>query len=377
MHRMGINHSRASVARSVEFSLGRAYRSDAVAGAEQGSGLMSRRGGAKHQHRTLRLVFAVMVAVSLLFTGAGQAVERTSAQSGAMVGVDYLNIRAEPGTWAEVVAGAGYGQWVNIWDGPNWEGWYYVEFEGVTGWVFGQHLLWGGEVGAAPAATTAPSTSETVTAPQAASTGAPTTPVTPPPGGRYTAWVNTDAVAVRTEPNQYGNMVDTRSWGDQITVIGAAVNGYVPIEHWIGTGWVAAQYLRSDAPPGPTRWIDVDRSSGLVTLYEGDVQVLQVWAAMSWDQSDNGFYATANGTYYVTAKEDDLTWTEYGNAWIRYYVEFDPSRANGFHSYSLEANGEYAVRANAPTAGCVALDLWAAEFLYNFATIGTRVEVHW
>jgi lipoprotein-anchoring transpeptidase ErfK/SrfK len=35
------------------------------------------------------------------------------------------------------------------------------------------------------------------------------------------------------------------------------------------------------------------------------------------------------------------------------------------------------VRANAPTAGCIALDVWAAEFLYNFAPIGTRVEVHW
>src|SRR5690606_20212668 len=102
----------------------------------------------------------------------------------------------EPGTWGQVLAVAGYGQWVEIWDGPNWAGWYYVDFQGVAGWVFGQHLLWGGEGG--QTAVTGPSVTTAAETQPAATTAA----VVPTAGGMYSAWVNTDAVAIRTEPNQ-------------------------------------------------------------------------------------------------------------------------------------------------------------------------------
>jgi hypothetical protein len=41
----------------------------------------------------------------------------------------------------------------------------------------------------------------------------------------------------------------------------------------------------------------------------GDESIGYWWAAMGFDPSDDGFYSTANGTYYVYEKNAALTWT--------------------------------------------------------------------
>ena len=203
--------------------------------------------------------------------------------------------------------------------------------------------------------------------------------------------VTTDVVNVRETPN--GLIIGQASWGQSFEVVGGPTpDNWYKIDYYGVHGFVLGDYLGAGGtgaatgsdtnwaavvPPSSERWVDVDRSSGLVTLYEGDVAVVQVWAAMSSDQSESGFWATANGTYHVFAKEGALHYTPYGRAWIRDYVAFDPARDNGFHSYSLESWGALAHGYNAPTGGCVALDLWAAQYLFNFVSIGSRVEVHW
>ncbi len=203
--------------------------------------------------------------------------------------------------------------------------------------------------------------------------------------------VTTDVVNVRETPN--GVIIGQASWGQSFEVVGGPTpDNWYKIDYYGVHGFVLGDYLGAGgagaavgsdmdwdavAPVSSERWVDVDRSSGLVTLYDGDVAAVQVWAAMSADQSESGFWATANGSYRVFAKEGALHYTAYGRAWIRDYVAFDPSRDNGFHSYSLESWGALAHGFNAPTGGCVALDLWAAEYLFDFVSIGTRVEVHW
>lgn len=206
--------------------------------------------------------------------------------------------------------------------------------------------------------------------------------------------VTTDVVNVRETPN--GIIIGQASNGQSFEVVGGPTpDNWYKIDYYGVHGFVFGDYIGAGgtgvdsgllastgtaataAPVSAERWVDVDRSSGVVTLYEGDVVVLSVWAAMSADQSDSGFWATANGSYHVFALESALHYTPYGRAWIRDYVAFDPARDNGFHSYSLESWGSYAHDFNAPTGGCVALDLWAAEYLFDFVSIGTRVEVHW
>lgn len=314
---------------------------------------------------------------------------------GATVATDAVNLRSEPGTWAEVVGVAGYGVWVEIYRGPS-DGWYQVGYDGIVGWVDGVHLALDGEVGSATAAT-----------------GADDAGVTAGVGGvsdgGSTAWVATDALAVRASADPTGAVLETLYYGAEVTVLGDELNGYVPVALWGGLAWVSVAYLTWDgtgsaaaasaesgvavasgdaataasgeagpaAGGGDGRWVDVDRSSGIVTLNEGGWAVAQFWGAMGWDQSDDGFYATANGTYYVYAKERGLTWTDWGKTFVRFFVAFDPARANGFHSYSLDGSGNVVPGGSNATGGCVALMPAFAEALFDFASVGTRVEVHW
>ena len=149
----------------------------------------------------------------------------------------------------------------------------------------------------------------------------------------------------------------------------------------IAGGVVASAPYRAaadwSAPGDGGRWIDVDRSDQMVTLYDGDAPVASFWGAMGADPSDEGFYATAIGTYYVYSLNSSLTWTDWGQAWIRDSVGFDPDRQNGFHTYSMDAGGAVLPNGAAPTGGCVALDPAAADALFAFVTIGTPVVVHW
>jgi hypothetical protein len=210
------------------------------------------------------------------------------------------------------------------------------------------------------------------------------------------AAVGTDVLNIRAEPTIDSPVVAQAVWGEILDVWwGPSEEGYYEVMYGDVHGYASGAYIVFDGGVGGTvatvtddaavagvsssnRWIDVDRSSGLVTLYEDNVAVYTVWGAMGWEQTDSGFYATANGTYYVREREEGLTWTPWGRAYVTHYVEFDSYRSNGFHSYSLDQNG-YLVPGggNGPTGGCVAIAPWAIEQVYDFAVIGTRVEVHW
>jgi uncharacterized protein YgiM (DUF1202 family) len=325
------------------------------------------------------LLAALLLAASLgAIAGAQRSVD---AAWGATVATDAVNLRSEPGTWAEVVGGVGYGAWVEIYQGPS-DGWYEVGYDGIVGWVDGVHLALDGESGSEAAATGADG------AGAMAGVGGVS-------DGGETAWVATDALAVRASADPTGAILETFYYGTEVTVLGDVLNGYVPVALWGGLAWVSVDYLSwdgtssaaaasaesGDAAPaaggGTGRWIDVDRSSGIVTLNEGGWAVAQFWGAMGWDQSDDGFFATANGTYYVYAKERGLTWTDWGKTFVRFFVAFDPARANGFHSYSLDGSGNVLPGGANATGGCVALMPAFAEALFDFAEVGTRVEVHW
>jgi len=197
----------------------------------------------------------------------------------------------------------------------------------------------------------------------------------------YTTTIATDALNLRDAPNTDGEVLTKMYWGEEVEVLDGPIDGgWYQVAYGDFTGWAFGDYLDLGGVGGGSggeRWIDVDRSSGRVNLYEGDTLVASYWAAMGWDQTDDGYYATANGTYYVFEKNADLTWTDYGKAYIADWVGFDPDRANGFHSWSLDKNGYLLPGGDGPTGGCVALEPSAADALYDFAEIGMRVEVHW
>jgi hypothetical protein len=200
------------------------------------------------------------------------------------------------------------------------------------------------------------------------------------------ATVTVSQLNLRAEPGTWAPVVGQAWQGESLALMsGPTADGWYQVQAGDRTGWAFGELLALDGtggvwPAAPAvfaeRWVDVDRTTQTVTLYEGDVPVAAYWAAMGSDPSDDGFFATAVGTYYVYEKIGGLSWTDWGGAWVGAWVGFDPARLNGFHTYSMDPAGQILPDGAGPTGGCVALDPWAADHLFAFVDLGTRVEVH-
>ena len=187
------------------------------------------------------------------------------------------------------------------------------------------------------------------------------------------------------------SIVEWMSAGDRVDVLWGPQDGKYEIRYYGVDGWVWAEYLTVDgmgggsggevaeaaAPVAQEHWIDVDRSQGSVTLFIGDEPQATYWGSMGFEDTSYGFNATAVGTYHVTWMNIDLQYTPYANNYITHWVGFDSERANGFHSYTKDANGDIVPNGAGKTAGCVALAPGDIDAVFNFAYPGMRVEVHW
>jgi hypothetical protein len=144
-----------------------------------------------------------------------------------------------------------------------------------------------------------------------------------------------------------------------------------------GGGEVAAPAAAVAAPaPEPERWIDINRSTGAVSLMVGDSVQATYWASMGWETTADGFYATAVGTYHIYNFDGSLHYTPFADNYISHWIAFDPVRYNGFHSYTKDASGNILPNGDGLTGGCVALAPGDIDAVFAFAEIGMRVEVH-
>jgi hypothetical protein len=100
------------------------------------------------------------------------------------------------------------------------------------------------------------------------------------------------------------------------------------------------------------------------------------WGSLGFDTSENGFYSTAVGTFYVTRKYKDLAYTPYADGFITDWVAFDEYRDNGFHSWTKDAYGNVVPWGAGKTGGCVALEPSAAAAVFDFSFVGMRVVIH-
>lgn len=212
--------------------------------------------------------------------------------------------------------------------------------------------------------------------------------------------VDADSLNVRNDASTSASVIDRYGPGEWIEVIGNDVNGFSPINYNGDVAWVATKYLSWDgtfqyasvstgtgggsggdtstAPSSSSQehWIDVNGGTGQVNLMVGDTVYATYWGSVGFDKSTDGFYSTANGTFYVYAMYEPLGYTKWADAYITNWVGFDSSRSNGFHSYSKDANGNVLPNGAGKTGGCVALPAGAIEAVYDFSFIGMRVEVH-
>lgn len=253
-----------------------------------------------------------------------------------------VELRARPGEDRKVVTTLAPGTMVEVLEGPTAEGWYRVapvRFpEARPGWLRADHLVFNHFV-------------------------------------RATSDLNLLAA-----PSEQSTVVTWVRRGIVLTVVGPGTGEYLLVRYGDTVGYAPAPALRaSDGPatdPFAERWVDVNRSTGEVRLMIGETVVDTFQAAVSADQGE-GFYATATGTYAIYEKIAGLTYTPYANAYFMYWAGFDPTRFNGFHSWTMDAYGNVLDGGWRPTAGCVATAPADAKVIYDFVTIGTRVEIHW
>lgn len=154
-----------------------------------------------------------------------------------------------------------------------------------------------------------------------------------------------------------------------------------PVEEAASESVVASTFLEESEPATPKepgeRWIEVDRTTATVTLLEGDVVIDEFPALIGKDPSVDGFYSTATGTFYVHMKNRELTETPFAEGvYLTDFVGFDPERSNGFHSPTRDADGNVVQTGGTETLGCVRLGEDDARQLFDFASIGMRVEIH-
>ncbi|MGI8484683.1 MAG: L,D-transpeptidase family protein, partial [Thermomicrobiales bacterium] len=259
------------------------------------------------------------------------------------------------------------GERVDVLWGPE-NGLYEVRYYGIDGWTWAANLDIDGGNSAAWSASSA---------------------------GGYSATVNAGSLSVRVDASFDAGILGYLTYGTGVDIIGDPANGFAPISYGGGVGWVYVDYLNWDgavnysgggiggvtsaipeASVSAEHWVDVNRSNGAVTLFIGDEAQATYWGSLSYDTSDGGFYTTASGTYYVFSMYEPLAYTPYAKAYITDWVGFDSGRDNGFHSWTRDANGNVLSNGGGYTAGCVGLEPWAAQAVYNFSSIGMMVVVH-
>jgi hypothetical protein len=168
--------------------------------------------------------------------------------------------------------------------------------------------------------------------------------------------------------------------GIVLSVVGPGHGDFLLVRYGDVVGYAYAPALASaDGPatdPHGEHWVEVNHSNSEVHLMIGATVVDTFPASLGRDQGE-GFYATASGTYHIYSKVEGLSYTPYANAYIAYWAGFDPDRDNGFHAWTMDAQGNVIDGGWGPTGGCVATKPEDAAVIFNFVEIGTRVEIHW
>lgn len=184
----------------------------------------------------------------------------------------------------------------------------------------------------------------------------------------------------------FGGASDASGWLGSVrqnvvvTVAGPSTNGFtfVRFGNLAGYTYDSALVATDEALTDPNAewWVDANRSTLTVDLMIGQQSINRFNCRMSTETGD-GFYSTAPGTYWIYEKVEGLQYTTYANAYFMYWGGFDPYRFNGFHSWTMDANGYLIPGGNGNTSGCIATQPADAKVIYNFLRIGTRTVIHW
>ncbi|APX34438.1 hypothetical protein BH708_18930 [Brachybacterium sp. P6-10-X1] len=188
----------------------------------------------------------------------------------------------------------------------------------------------------------------------------------------------------------------------------AALNGTTPLEAAFETKTVKAEVEEVDAPstddekdadkkdsekkgteekgteeeseqaaePTGEKWIDVDLTNKTVTAYVGDTPV---WGPRSMVDGKEG-NETPTGTYEIYLRYDQQDMTNaayYPEGHPKYYLTEDVPWVQYFHNgYGFHGAPWRSSFGYSGSHGCINMPVSDAKWLYDWASMGTRVEVH-
>jgi len=132
----------------------------------------------------------------------------------------------------------------------------------------------------------------------------------------------------------------------------------------------------STAPPAPApaptgghggRWIDIDLSAQRLTAYEGNIPVRSTLVSTGLSRTP-----TPTGQYRVYVKYGSKTMSGPG-----YHLPNVPYTMFFYRGYSIHGTYWHSNFGRPMSHGCVNLPTPEARWLYNWASVGTRVNVHY
>jgi hypothetical protein len=128
--------------------------------------------------------------------------------------------------------------------------------------------------------------------------------------------------------------------------------------------------------PATGKWIDVDLTRLEVQLLDGDTVLRTIGPIAIGEQVNTGvFESTQTGLFEVYVKTRDLTYDAPYDTYISDWVGFDPDKANGFHSFLKDKNGNVVDAGTGRISnGCICTG--DATAIYEFAQVGMPVLVH-
>jgi lipoprotein-anchoring transpeptidase ErfK/SrfK len=127
-------------------------------------------------------------------------------------------------------------------------------------------------------------------------------------------------------------------------------------------------------PPSATgeKWIDVNLSAQYLIVYQGDTVIAETYVS-----TGRPGFETPTGTFHILTKLESQTMEgviggEYYNVpdvpWVMYFTDF------GHALHGTYWHNNFGVQMS---HGCVNLPMDFAAWLYTWAPIGTRVEIHY
>lgn len=133
---------------------------------------------------------------------------------------------------------------------------------------------------------------------------------------------------------------------------------------------------RPVGPPNSGDWIDVNVSNYTVRLMRGTAVVQAIGPVGVGREIDTGVWeSTATGLFEVYSMEEALVYDAPYDTYISHWVGFDPSLANGFHSFLKDKEGKVVDASTGNVSnGCIRTG--GAEAIYAFAEYGMPVYVH-